>query len=75
MERNRIAASKCRQRKKQAQMALQENVTKMEQDLKVKLDQLNHLQLVLSHYKMNIAKFLESDDKDEKLLKDLIEFI
>ena len=75
LERNRIAASKCRQRKKQAQMALQENVTKMEQDLKVKLDQLNHLQLVLSHYKMNIAKFLESDDKDEKLLKDLIEFI
>ncbi|ODV76816.1 uncharacterized protein CANTADRAFT_32986, partial [Suhomyces tanzawaensis NRRL Y-17324] len=33
LERNRIAASKCRQRKKQAQLQLQNNVTKYEQRL------------------------------------------
>ncbi|CAL1207795.1 unnamed protein product [Candida parapsilosis] len=77
LERNRIAASKCRQRKKQAQMALQENVTKMEQDLKLKLNQVDHLQSVLSHYKMNIKAYLETDfnERDDKLLKDLIDYI
>ncbi|KAI5955732.1 hypothetical protein KGF54_001234 [Candida jiufengensis] len=70
LERNRIAASKCRQRKKTAQLQLQDNVNKMENDLKFKNDYIKKLELTLNLYKNGINSFLES--KNEEILKNLL---
>ncbi|KAI5966314.1 uncharacterized protein KGF55_000623 [Candida pseudojiufengensis] len=70
LERNRIAASKCRQRKKNAQLQLQDNLNKMENDLKFKNDYIKNLQNQLSYLKNGINQFLNL--KDEEILKNLI---
>ncbi|CAK9438738.1 uncharacterized protein LODBEIA_P29620 [Lodderomyces beijingensis] len=72
LQRNRVAASKCRQRKKNAQIQLQDSVNKMEADLKMKNEEINKLQSILSQYKMNIRRYLETGERDDKLLRDLI---
>ncbi|CAI5757752.1 unnamed protein product [Candida verbasci] len=70
LERNRVAAFKCRQRKKQAQMQLQDSVNKLETELKEKNEKLNKLELLLNHYKSTINLALKNGDY--KKLEELV---
>ena len=72
LERNRIAASKCRQRKKNAQLQLQESVNRMERDLAVKNQKIQELENVVQRYKMNVRQYLEEGKVNEELLLNLI---
>lgn len=84
LERNRIAASRCRQRKKQAQQVLQENISKYQlevQGLQDKLDQYRQIvktynQTIKIHAKecknfesLTLLRMLEEIDLDEEELK------
>ncbi|EGW34620.1 uncharacterized protein SPAPADRAFT_130700 [Spathaspora passalidarum NRRL Y-27907] len=72
LERNRIAASKCRQRKKQAQMELQNNIDKLEAELKDRDLKIQKLQATLKIYnKVLLSHFENGDDISE--LKQVIE--
>lgn len=62
LERNRIAASKCRQRKKQAQMQLQSNITKYEEEMNLQKSRL-------SKYEQEIALQKRKLDKYERVFK------
>lgn len=57
LERNRIAASKCRQRKKQAQQQLQNNITKYEEELNMHKSRIGKYELQISLQKRKIAKY------------------
>ena len=54
MERNQIAASKCRQRKKQEQVQIQNNIAKMEKELKKKDAKIAELEYTVELLKASI---------------------
>lgn len=56
LERNRIAASRCRQRKKQAQQVLHENVSKYQVENKLLLDKVDKYREILKRYNEAIMK-------------------
>lgn len=62
LERNRIAASKCRQRKKQAQIQLQNNFSKYEQEI-IDLDnKVKKSEKIWAFYNSHLIAFFESGD-------------
>ncbi|RLV91267.1 ATF/CREB activator 2 [Spathaspora sp. JA1] len=73
LERNRIAASKCRQRKKQAQMELQVSIDKLEAKLKARDLKIEKLQATLKLYNKALLNHFESGDGDLFELKEIIE--
>lgn len=69
LERNRLAASKCRQRKKHAQQQLQNNVSKYQKDVDVLKDKLNKYEKVFKNYNLIISKHVDKfPDSDLKTL-------
>lgn len=66
LERNRIAASKCRQRKKQEQVQLQNNIAKMEKELKKKDARIDELEYTVELLKASIKSCIE-DGNTERL--------
>lgn len=74
LERNRIAASKCRQRKKQAHLKLQDNISKFEKELQSKTDSINNLIKIIKFYNKNLKNYFETgNDDDLQELKKYIE--
>jgi len=69
LERNRVAASKCRQRKKKAQMKLQDDVNKIEGELKEQKNVVEKLSKVLSVYNAQLKAYFDKNDPEslEKL--------
>lgn len=57
LERNRIAASKCRQRKKQAQQELQKSISKYEKEMKEQRDRLKKYEKLFAIYEEKLAGF------------------
>lgn len=62
LERNRIAASKCRQRKKQAQQQLQNNVTKYERELNSIGTRMDKQERLLVFYNRILSEYFETQD-------------
>lgn len=56
LERNRIAASKCRQRKKHAQQQLQDNMTKSQKKIKDQADRLVKYEKLFAIYNQALAQ-------------------
>lgn len=71
LERNRVAASKCRQRKKQAHQQLQESISNYEKLLEDSKKQIKQYELLMSHFKTVIKKSVDS--KDTASLKQLLD--
>ncbi|KAK6455973.1 uncharacterized protein RJT20DRAFT_134749 [Scheffersomyces xylosifermentans] len=69
LERNRIAASKCRQRKKQAQLQLQGNVTKMEHKLREEQIRLQKYEKLFSLYNKVLSEHFDNGGSLDKLRK------
>lgn len=61
LERNRVAASKCRQRKKQAQQQLQDNMDRHERKILDQETRLKKYEALLRRYNTVIAAELEKD--------------
>lgn len=57
LERNRIAASKCRQRKKQAQQELQKSISKYEKEMKDQKDLIKKYEKLFAIYDEKLAGF------------------
>lgn len=57
LERNRIAASKCRQRKKQAQQQLQNSISKYEKEMKDQRERLEKYEKLLALYNKTLGDF------------------
>lgn len=72
LERNRLAASKCRQRKKHAQKRLQDNVSKYEEQITDLTDKVNGYEELLRNYKLVISNHLDNCSSTAEL-KRLIE--
>lgn len=70
LERNRIAASKCRQRKKQAQLQLQDSMVKMEQELQQKDAKIKQLESTIELYKVTIRRSIKEGNLEK--LEDLV---
>lgn len=70
LERNRIAASKCRQRKKQAQLQLQDSMVKMEQELQQKDAKIKELESTIELYKVTIRRSIKEGNYEK--LEDLV---
>ncbi|CUM54643.1 unnamed protein product [Debaryomyces tyrocola] len=69
LERNRLAASKCRQRKKHAQQQLQNNVSKYQKDVDLLKDKLDKYGTVFKNFNLIISKHADKfPDSDLKLL-------
>lgn len=64
LERNRIAASKCRQRKKQEQVQIQNNIAKMEKELKKKDAKIAELEYTVELLKASIKSCIEDGNTD-----------
>ncbi|EEQ39322.1 putative ATF CREB activator protein [Clavispora lusitaniae] len=64
LERNRVAASKCRQRKKQAQQQLYENVTKFEKKITEQQARLDKYERLLARYNAALERHFESSPAD-----------
>ena len=62
LERNRVAASKCRQRKKQAQLELQNSVSKIEHQLNAERLRANRYRDVVKTYDEALALYFETKD-------------
>ena len=62
LERNRIAASKCRQRKKQAQIQLQNNFSKYEQEITDLENRVQKSERIWAFYNSHLIAFFESGD-------------
>jgi hypothetical protein len=73
LERNRVAASKCRQRKKKAQMKLQDDVNKIEGELKEQKDVIEKLSRALSFYNLQLKTYFDKNDPES--LEKLREFV
>lgn len=63
LERNRVAASKCRQRKKQAQKQLQDNMDRHERKISDQENRLKKYDAILRHYNTVISAQLERDPR------------
>lgn len=61
LERNRVAASKCRQRKKQAQQQLQDNMDRHERKISDQASRLKKYEAVLRRYNAVISAQLDAD--------------
>mmetsp|Transcript_8612 Transcript_8612/g.8507 ORF Transcript_8612/g.8507 Transcript_8612/m.8507 type:complete len:379 (-) Transcript_8612:67-1203(-) len=72
LERNRLAASKCRQRKKHAQQQLQNNISKYQKDVDMLKDKLTKYEKVFKNFTLIIAK--HADKFPELELKTLTKF-
>ena len=69
LERNRLAASKCRQRKKHAQQQLQNNVSKYQKDVDLLKDKLDKYETLFKNFHLIISKHADKfPDSDLKLL-------
>ena len=64
LERNRVAASKCRQRKKQAQQQLYENVTKFEKKITEQQARLDKYERLLARYNAALERHFELSPAD-----------
>lgn len=73
LERNRIAASKCRQRKKHAQQELQDNMNKSQNKIKAQAESLNKYEKLFALYNSALAQHF--DDKLDASLEPLRKFI
>lgn len=62
LERNRIAASKCRQRKKQAQLELQNNVSKIEKKMLDEKTRAEELELQLAGVYDSLRQYFDTQD-------------
>ncbi|KAK8440418.1 hypothetical protein B9J08_03520 [Candidozyma auris] len=62
LERNRIAASKCRQRKKQAQQQLQNNISKYEREMKEQRQTLDRYEKLLEIYNKSLGEYFTGDN-------------
>lgn len=62
LERNRIAASKCRQRKKQAQLQLQSSISKYEKELDSANAHVKKLDQLLTYYNGLLQNFFATND-------------
>lgn len=60
LERNRIAASKCRQRKKHAQQQLQDSMNKSKEKIKDQVERLQKYEQLLSIYNAALAKHFDT---------------
>lgn len=69
LERNRIAASKCRQRKKHAQKQLQDNVSKYESQMKEQMDRLRKCERLLQVYNAALTRHFSEGESLEGLRK------
>lgn len=67
LERNRVAAFKCRQRKKHAQQQLHDNISKYQSEIDLLTDKLNKYEAVFQDYNAIISKYADSNS-DLKLL-------
>lgn len=72
LERNRIAASKCRQRKKQAQQNLQESISKYEKLLEESEHQVERYQVLVTKFKEVIKQTIDSKGADLSALEQLL---
>lgn len=71
LERNRLAASKCRQRKKHAQQQLQNNVSQYQKDVDSLKDKLDKYETVFKNFNLILSKHAHKfPDSDLKLLAD-----
>ncbi|OBA21011.1 hypothetical protein METBIDRAFT_78107 [Metschnikowia bicuspidata var. bicuspidata NRRL YB-4993] len=61
LERNRLAASKCRQRKKNAQQQLQSNMAKFERELQDKTERLGRAEKLLATYNAALQQHFAGD--------------
>ncbi|KAM9939603.1 hypothetical protein OXX80_000924 [Metschnikowia pulcherrima] len=61
LERNRVAASKCRQRKKHAQQKLQNSIEKAEQELRAKAQKLEKAEQLLAVYNKALQRHFSGD--------------
>lgn len=73
LERNRIAASKCRQRKKHAQQQLQDNMNKSQKKIKDQADRLVKYEKLFAIY--NRALALHFGGKPDSSLDPLLQFL
>lgn len=60
LERNRIAASKCRQRKKQAQQQLQDNISKSQKRIKDQTDRLQKYDKLFTMYNAALTQYFQT---------------
>lgn len=63
LERNRVAASKCRQRKKHAQQQMQDNMNKVEKQLKEKEALIQEYKRLLGIYNSAVKCHLNGEDR------------
>lgn len=69
LERNRIAALKCRQRKKQVQMQMQQNVSMFEQEVEEKDRLLQKYAKLMNLYNMCLREYFANGNADSELLE------
>lgn len=69
LERNRVAASKCRQRKKQAQQQLQDNMNKYQSEIKQLHDRLKKYEQLMETYNAVLSRHFATGDSVEELRK------
>ncbi|ABN68191.2 predicted protein [Scheffersomyces stipitis CBS 6054] len=72
LERNRIAASKCRERKKQAQLELQGNISKMKSQYKRDQEKIKKLNKLVEFYNKTIVKHLNDGNQELSVLRKFI---
>ncbi|CUM65499.1 uncharacterized protein PRCAT00003144001 [Priceomyces carsonii] len=65
LERNRIAASKCRQRKKQAQKQLEDAVQAYEQEISGYMSKIQVFEKLFTIYNSSLTSFFQSGSTDE----------
>lgn len=73
LERNRIAASKCRQRKKHAQQQLQDNMNKSQNKIKTQTERLEKYEKLLAIYNTVLARHLK--DQHDQTFEGLRQFV
>lgn len=61
LERNRVAASKCRQRKKHAQQQLQDNMSKFENELSSQKHKIEKLEKLVNIYELALLGVINGD--------------
>lgn len=69
LERNRVAASKCRQRKKQAQQQLQDNMAKYESEIKDQAEMLDKYEKLHTFYNTTLSRYFDGTGNLEPLRK------
>ncbi|KAK6461995.1 hypothetical protein DFJ63DRAFT_207106 [Scheffersomyces coipomensis] len=72
LERNRIAASKCRQRKKQAHIQLQDNVGKMERQLVERQIKINSYEKLVKRYNDALKAYFAKGGSELSELKKFV---